>query len=236
MFENLSILLPYRPDQGIRDRNFLWVVSYYERMFPEAELCVGLAEDKPFNRSKAVNLAAAQATRSVFAIADADLFFERKLMDDSLQLLGSVPWIVPYRHIVRLSQPLSERILRSNPGWPLDKKLKLPRLKEASVRVGGLIVLERSSFESVGGFDERFIGWGGEDDAFASAANTALGRYVRLKHTIYHLWHPKVGYERNPYADWNLCLRKMYRLAEGDRKKLTMLQGGSRLSSAVGRV
>ncbi|QCK82219.1 hypothetical protein E5Z46_08125 [Geobacillus kaustophilus NBRC 102445] len=50
---------------------------------------------------------------------------------------------------------------------------------------------------AVGGFDERFSAWGGEDDAFSSAVNTLCGHYKRLEHTIYHLWHPVVGYENN---------------------------------------
>jgi GT2 family glycosyltransferase len=64
-----------------------------------------------------------------------------------------------------------------------DKKPKL---------IGCHIAVWRSDFEQVNGFDERFIGWGCEDDDFAHRLRmsgirirSVLGR-IRL----YHLWHP----------------------------------------------
>ncbi|MFK4998906.1 galactosyltransferase-related protein [Bacillus sp. N9] len=57
--------------------------------------------------------------------------------------------------------------------------------------MGGINVVPRKHFETVGGFDERFVGWGGEDDAFAASLNTLCGYVKRLDATIYHLWHKR---------------------------------------------
>ena len=55
---------------------------------------------------------------------------------------------------------------------------------------GGVNILPRQHFERVAGFDERFQGWGGEDDAFAFSLNHLFGLPFRIDATIFHLWHP----------------------------------------------
>ncbi len=57
---------------------------------------------------------------------------------------------------------------------------------------GGNIGIWRSDYESINGYDERFVGWGGEDDDL----RLRLRRVgVRVKSILkwtrtYHLWHP----------------------------------------------
>jgi hypothetical protein len=56
---------------------------------------------------------------------------------------------------------------------------------------GGNIGIWRSDFERVNGYDENFIGWGGEDDDLRrrlAAAGLRIGSILRWTHT-YHLWH-----------------------------------------------
>ncbi|MBN1853540.1 MAG: glycosyltransferase [Pirellulales bacterium] len=57
---------------------------------------------------------------------------------------------------------------------------------------GGNIGIWRSDFTRVNGYDERFIGWGGEDDDLRrrlAATGIRIGSILRWTHT-YHLWHP----------------------------------------------
>ncbi|MGH8106448.1 MAG: galactosyltransferase-related protein, partial [Arenimonas sp.] len=53
---------------------------------------------------------------------------------------------------------------------------------------GGSIAITRKAYEEIGGFDESFIGWGGEDNEFWERAKTRrLWPYAFLP--IVHLWH-----------------------------------------------
>ncbi|QNU27141.1 glycosyltransferase [Geobacillus sp. 46C-IIa] len=220
MFERVSILIPYKPDNGIRDRNFQWVKAFYETMFPEAEICVGISDEEPFNRAQAINLAAKQATRDIFIIVDGDIFCDPHVMKEAVEQAVNAPWVIPFRKIVRIGEESSRNLLNEPPTWPVEvADVDIIHTSEFTY-LGGLNIISRDHFMEVGGFDERFSGWGGEDDAFSCAVNTLCGRYKRLEHTIYHLWHPPVGYENNPNGERNLALRQLYYEANNDKGKM----------------
>ncbi len=54
--------------------------------------------------------------------------------------------------------------------------------------------MSRNTFIVAGGFDERFIGWGGDDDAFVHALETLCGNYIKLGREVFHLWHPRTDW------------------------------------------
>jgi len=57
---------------------------------------------------------------------------------------------------------------------------------------GGNIGIWRSDLERVNGYDEKFVGWGGEDDDLRNRLGRTglrIGSILRWTHT-YHLWHP----------------------------------------------
>jgi predicted glycosyltransferase involved in capsule biosynthesis len=73
----------------------------------------------------------------------------------------------------------------------------------------------------VGGFDERFRGWGWEDRAFFIACDTLCG-HDRISGPVRHLWHPRSP-EKNPdsseyQAGRALCRR--YKRAHRDRQAI----------------
>jgi GT2 family glycosyltransferase len=54
---------------------------------------------------------------------------------------------------------------------------------------GGSIAITREAYFAIGGFDESFIGWGGEDNEFWERAQTRrVWPYGHLP--FIHLWHP----------------------------------------------
>ena len=55
---------------------------------------------------------------------------------------------------------------------------------------GGSIVVRRDAYDAIGGFDESFIGWGGEDNDFFDRA-AVLGGVNRFAYMpLLHLEHP----------------------------------------------
>jgi hypothetical protein len=54
------------------------------------------------------------------------------------------------------------------------------------------VVFSRTAFESVGGWDEEFVGWGGEDDMMTFKVEAAGLKTASMPFSCYHLWHPRV--------------------------------------------
>lgn len=228
MFEKVSILIPYQPDHGPRDKNLDWIKRFYKSFMPKAEVCIGTTNDTLFNRSQAINLAAKQATKPIFVIADGDIFYDPAIIVNAVKLLKKANWVVPFQTVYKISQFNSKRLLDADSRLPAKEELTDSKVIHLSRHhVGMLNVISREKFYAVNGFDERFLGWGGEDKAFACAVDTICGPYTRLEQEIYHLWHPSVGYRNNPNGDNNQKLKSLYYQARGDKEKMKKLISGS---------
>lgn len=125
--------------------------------------------------------------------------------------------IVPFRMFVDLDVYRTRELLLTEPKWPLSIDVSDQKRNGMYEMFAGKInVMKRKTFEKTGGFDERFLGWGGEDDAFVRAVVTLHGPMKKLPHTIYHLWHPPMNYQQNPHGKKNWELLSKYRKAQGN--------------------
>lgn len=82
-------------------------------------------------------------------------------------------------------------------------------------------------FEAVGGFDERFQGWGHEDYSFAAACETFGGKDF-VPGTSWHLWHPKMLRPSRLTREWKagFHLAKQYTGAKGDPDRMRAVIDG----------
>ncbi|CAM3874273.1 galactosyltransferase-related protein [Aeromicrobium ponti] len=222
MLEQVSILIPYKPGHSQRDLNFEWIINFYQSAMPEAELCIGICNDKEFNKSKAVNLAAQQATRNIFVIADGDIVYDPSIIVEAVELLKENAWVVPFSKVINISRMDTNKILRRKPNWPLRVKVKAYQVEKYYKNFAGkLNVITREKFLTAGGFDERFYGWGGEDDAFCYAVNTLCGPFKRINgRKVYHLWHPHIVWKNSLNKEKNLRLLNLYKKANGNKDQI----------------
>jgi hypothetical protein len=225
VLDKVSIIIPFQSDYGPRAKAFEWIQQYYARVMPEAEICLGLISDKEVNKAKAVNLAVKKATRDVFVIADADVVYDPNLIMEAIKVLKKGGFVVPFTAVYNIEKQGTDRLLKTKPKWPIDVKsgecYKSNWVYEGFA--GKLFVISRENFEAVGGFDERFIGWGGEDDAFSHAARTMCGKLVNIEGKVYHLWHPASSYQTNPNGRANAKLLGRYERASGKKEKMKKL-------------
>lgn len=116
-------------------------------------------------------------------------------------------WFVPYHFINRLTEDATERVLDSDPCHPLTfPSPPLPCDVQDTVgsghghRFGAMVqIMPREAFEFVGGMDERFRGWGGEDVSFLRALDTLWAKHKNTPNQVLHLWHPK--FHVGPHSD-----------------------------------
>lgn len=195
MFENISILVPYKSDNGIRDKNWAWIEKRYTSLMPNAEICMGESTTELFSRSDAINNAARKATRDIFIIADSDITFDIEQIQLGLSMLSKYKFVVPFSHIIRLDSSLTNKLI-SYPSNISLSSIDTNNCKKDTgtpyYLVGGIGIIEKSTFFQCGGFDPRFQGWGGEDDAFSYVIKHLYGEFGRpTDNNMYHLFHPQ---------------------------------------------
>lgn len=126
------------------------------------------------------------ANGEVFIIADADTHIERVALARALERLTGPT--LPYTMYHCLDEAATDRILRLDPGC--DDELLQPNLHSGFTSpVCGIIIVPRSAFEAIGGYEELFgERWGYEDLWFYTRLSYEIG-VERTPGNVFHLWH-----------------------------------------------
>lgn len=208
------VIVPFRPDHGWRDQLWHFLRDHYWAPMGY-EVVVGWhLGDEPFNRSKAINGAADRMWRHAI-IADCDTWvppgqLHRAVMNAKITKHLSAA----FDAVVELTQPTTTDLLKGKIG--LDDSFGTARVRRRDLETqSSMLVVTRELWDKVGGFDERFEGWGGEDNAFWKACSLHGGRPHRISGNAYHLWHPAAdGKHAGQEYTKNLALWRRYEAAQ----------------------
>lgn len=141
--------------------------------------------DMPYCRSWAFNVGANLATGRVLVLHDNDLLVPTDYAAKIVQRTAEEYEVVNLkRFIFYLSEQQTVDYLRG------DIKISdvAPEAIMQNAEAGGSIGITRDAYDRIGGMDESFIGWGGEDNEFWERAQTRrVWPYASLP--IVHLWH-----------------------------------------------
>lgn len=205
----VRVIVPRRGDGGHRDRVWRYCKDFWHEQRAGWEIVEGDHDDGPFNRSAAINRAA-RGRWDVAVILDSDTLLEPELIDKAIrQALVTKALSLPFSHRMLLSRAGTEGIMK---GAERQWERWVTRVHQPDARycyISGCLVVPRCLWDAVGGFDERFEGWGGEDDAFFAACTMLSGRdarTTRLRGKAWHLWH-----EPSPWMDRGSSLYRMAR-------------------------
>lgn len=187
----VRIVVPRRADGGHRDRLWAYCEAYWRKELPEADIVEGHHERGPFNRAAAINRGMDGAW-DVAVILDGDVIVDADQLRGGIERAAATGHLVlPFRERLSVSEDGTAQILGGYEGtwrrWVTEKQ---------TYNVSTCLCVPRDLWDSVGGFDERFEGWGGEDDAFFWACH-ALAGADKLPGAAWHLWHPI-----SPWRDW----------------------------------
>ena len=255
----VSILVPFqcREHAVQRAENWMWLKKYWQAHFPWAQIVIGEDRvsnrnlDLPFSKSAAVNDAVKKATGDIFVIVDADGFLAAKSVEHCVEKIredrdkGFKLWFIPYRQFYRLTPVASKELIESDPECPYEIPTPPPPIDIQNVSGSGhghwwgagIQIMPREAFEEVGGWDERFRGWGGEDHAAMRAMDTLYWPHKTLPGQFLHIWHPMFSpTATSDWVDWkervwanqtipgtNEKLTGRYYGARGDRKRMRKL-------------
>lgn len=187
----VSVCFPWRSDGGgDRDQTADWVCARWNALLPEYELVRGVPDDGPFNRSVGINRAFLQSVGEVIIAADLDVVFQKDAVEEAVERAKDGEWGFAFRNYYKLTKECSRRVRDASP----DVSLAYENIEYEDWHWevnSGLVVISREGFCQVGGFDQRFIGWGYEDNAFLRLADHRWGPHFRIEHgEAFHLWHP----------------------------------------------
>lgn len=152
-------------------------VRYLHTPLPRANL--------PYCRSWAFNAGAAQALGRMLVLHDNDLMVPIDYAARILEVAHEGYDVVNAKRFIFYLGEAHTAALRG-PNTPLDAMPPMSIMQNAEG--GGSIAIARDAFDAIGGMDESFVGWGGEDNEFWERAQT-LRAWNFGSLPLVHLWH-----------------------------------------------
>lgn len=225
----VSILIPFRSDGAEREVVFRRVLQTTLDEWPDTQVLWGDNKGS-FNRSASRNALAFEAAGRILVFLDADSWVPPDQIAEAVRRIGTSQgaWCFPFDRYYALSPSGSTQVwMNQIPEEGPDYEFVFPGPDpvDRPPSVGGCLVVDKSTFFGVHGYDERFIGWGEEDRAIFLALKTLVHPEVRIPGDLYHYWHPHPDEEcfDQPHFRANQALCNRYREAEGNKDLMSAL-------------
>ena len=161
----LGIVIPWR-QQPSRLEAFHATVEDISDTFPDASIYFSDTESERFNPSASRNRGCRFAIKDgcdVLLVMDADMLLEGWAIENSIRVASDLGIVsLPYLLLNRLNENLSTSLL--------NKETSADEIRRSGIgnpgqsQIGGAYVLSSSTFLKLNGWDERFVGWGYEDN------------------------------------------------------------------------
>lgn len=160
--------------------------------FPDSAIYYADTEDEVFNVSGSRNKGCLSAIKDgcdMLLVVDADTLLEKESIDAAIAKAVETDSVcMPFSLYVRATEESSTSLIKEEGTFEEAVESSNDR---AVGHPGGAYVLSSSTFLRLNGWDERFVGWGFEDNAFAEAHKVLLGRKLEevdgIALTLHHL-------------------------------------------------
>lgn len=180
----LAVVLPWMGGDFYRWRAHDYVVEHYEAMGVPVIEGFDDSGGQWNNRARACNNGVREAFNAGFEvvlIGDADTFIPRhQLWAAAHTAMWTGNIVIGFDSYVRLGPSATKRLVEGKPS---------PKINGIRGHVSGAVMVTPKSWATIGGFDERFLAWGGEDRCLWMTAKTLLGKPPRIVGNAYHLHH-----------------------------------------------
>lgn len=194
---DLSVLIPWRSDQGQRERVLRSLMPAWRRI--GAQVCIGLdSGEGPFNCAQALNNAYRQARYEHLVMFGADCVPDLEVLTEAERRLKTgEPWFPLFDSVGYYSKDSSARIMSGEPCHDFSFESSVPFCT-------GVLAVSRHAMTEIGGMDERFVGWGMEDTAFRRSLMNVHGDRSAIRATLRCLWHEDGGRGQASAENWRL--------------------------------
>lgn len=153
------------------------------------------ASELPYSRAWAFNVAARHATASLLVFHDGDILAPAAYARELLRVRAAGAEALDLKRFrFELAEGQNATALAGRP-WEVQG----PLVRVMQNLQGGTVAMDREAFFEIGGFDEGFVGWGGEDNEFWERATTRRAHSFGWLPFV-HLWHPGQPEKAEPLA------------------------------------
>ena len=183
---------------------------------PNVDKHLLLPEVGLFKKAKIMNIGALNASYDSIVFADNDIVLSKISIIESLNGLALYDVVNPYGGVIDLDEQQSNNLLDNG----IVPQVDMTKTRGAVVFAGGVFVVRKLAFYKIGGFDESFIGWGGEDDAL-TVKFARLCRGVELtRHRCFHLYHDRINHGRPYHENYNNNVNLVTRIRNMNQNEL----------------
>jgi glycosyltransferase involved in cell wall biosynthesis len=169
----------------------------------------------PYNRGWAFNIGAVQAAGSsgILCLTDADLLAPPDFLSRALSAMrDGRRALLPYSELLFMDGNSTEQAIKDRQAAPLEPlDVKKYRGQLFSDSQGVCILVDAAFYQELGGYEERFRGWGREDREFYRRLLKAT-TVERLPGRLLHLDHPRPAMNDR----WALANRRLYNQLAAD--------------------
>lgn len=213
---NVSLLMPVGFSDSRREAIFYWVLKRWMVLYPEWQICLGKDEPEDFNRSKARNAAFQQSDGEILVITDADTATTPENVQQAIEIVARTnAWVIAHQTYFSVDEQNTNLLLLEPCDYKFDPMGFSSSRCDWVMRnrsEAGVLVMTREAYEAAEGYDERFNGWGYEDNAFAAKLRNKWGEPQRTSGFVAHLWHPRgLDFEQPHIKDNEALLEEIKR-------------------------
>lgn len=204
IIQKTSYIIGFRKSSTDRYEALLYVLSLLRKYFPKLEIILVEQDDSPitrvdeslcirqfffknaglYNRCRAFNYAVEQTDKELLVFADSDMFLSR---EDFLTFFSA-------GEEFEAVTPTKDGLQNVKITDPSIHSFALVDRRDYFTFAGGILLLTRAAFDKIGGWDERFKGWGKEDDAISHVIFNKITSKTFFM-TLYHIDHSRTVYD-----------------------------------------
>lgn len=196
------ICIPFFSEEPERKKAFKSVYDHYSKLGYN----IFIGESDPFTRAAARNGSVPNIDFDVLFFADADIIVPLEQIQEAIYLAYEKnEMVIAYEDLLLLDKEQTDFFYKTNKFDSFEKKL----IKN---QISGSFAITKKLWNQVGGYDERFKEWGGEDRAFYYSCAAVKNKFEnkRIKGSAYHLFHKRKETEQFQFLSEN-CLLKKYK-------------------------
>ena len=202
MRAKIGICIPWSGSSS-RRHLFDYVYARFQELFPDVPIYLG---NQPkalhFNLSAARNIACEAALADgceILIVSDADVVIDKENLEKAVEAVasGEHHFAVPHEIFAYLKEDATVDVING---------VKDPVMADVYTSGSwscGVTVISAQCFKALNGWDERFLSWGQEDDAFTAAYQTIYEKTeYKVPGVLYTLWHKDrdLTYEKSNLA------------------------------------
>ena len=178
-------------------------------------------EDRLIQKTKMLNLAASRSPSPILISHDADILIPVSQMVEAIEKIRSrkADMVFPFNgDCIDLPKYITQNITDPSKANKLQPSLGVLRTHDQCV--GGCLVMDKQKFNEAGMENERFYGWGGEDNERYSRFKRLGYKIERTKGALYHLFHSRSPGSRKQHAHYVENFAELVRISQMNQNQL----------------